>query len=56
MTPMQLGNVMKMMGMEAPEEQLKAMIGEIKDTSAEVMNFDEFLALMVILVDSCVHS
>jgi hypothetical protein len=26
-TPMQLGNVMKMMGMEAPEEQLKAMIG-----------------------------
>eukprot|EP01043_Picozoa_sp_COSAG02_P049835 COSAG02_NODE_5050_length_4694_cov_6.388466_3_plen_744_part_00 len=48
----ELQQAMKMMGMEAPDEQIAAMIGETKegdDQSAE-MNFEEFLTLMAIFV------
>ena len=47
----ELKQVMVMMGMEAPEEQIKAMIGEVKDASQPMeMDFDEFLTLMAIFV------
>lgn len=48
----ELQQAMKMMGMEAPDEQIEAMIGETKggsDNSLE-MNFEEFLTLMAIFV------
>ena len=48
----ELQQAMKMMGMEAPDEQIRAMIGETKgggDLSLE-MNFEEFLTLMAIFV------
>ena len=59
----ELTQVMRLMGMEAPEEQIKAMIGEVhdedsgasmvtaagsaSDAAALEMNFEEFLTLMV---------
>ena len=48
----ELQQAMKMMGMEAPDEQIKAMIGETKDGDDQSleMNFDEFLTLMAIFV------
>jgi Ca2+-binding EF-hand superfamily protein len=46
----ELKNVMVMMGMEAPDEQVKAMIGEVQDPAAMEMKFDEFLTLMAIFV------
>ena len=48
----ELQQAMKMMGMEAPDEQIKAMIGETKDGGDQSleMNFEEFLTLMAIFV------
>ena len=46
----ELQQAMKMMGMEAPDEQIKAMIGEVKEGDVLEMNFDEFLTLMAIFV------
>jgi Ca2+-binding EF-hand superfamily protein/CBS-domain-containing membrane protein len=48
----ELQQAMKMMGMEAPDEQIKAMIGEAKegDDNSLEMDFEEFLTLMAIFV------
>eukprot|EP01052_Picozoa_sp_SAG31_P004933 SAG31_NODE_211_length_20274_cov_40.333482_1_plen_1107_part_10 len=52
----ELQQVMRLMGMEAPEAQIKAMIGEVQDQpgtfdqSVLEMNFEEFLILMAIYV------
>jgi calmodulin len=45
--------VMEMMGLEASDEQIKAMMGEVDEGAAEPeMDFDQFLTLMAIYVGS----